>query len=136
MKNTVSTHLNIVLIVDVKHAIMQFVEAELLESDSLETPGNINNNTLYISLSGVKGGISTKLLLQVLDTKDSIIRSNRAAKMIGIYEGDKESRECIDAIFFGLINDIQDVCENIKEVHLRSHRNCPETSNQQLKSSK
>ena len=129
-KNTVSTHLNIVLIVDVKHVIMQLVEAELLESDSLETPGNINNNTMYISILGVKGGTSTTLLLQVLNTKDSIIHSNRAARMIGIYEGDKESRECIDAIFSGLINDIQDVCENIKEVHSRSHRNCPETSNQ------
>ena len=36
--------------------------------------------------------------------------------MIGIYEGDKESRECIDAIFSGLINDMKDVCENIKEL--------------------
>ena len=76
-------------IVDVIHVITQLVE-ELLESDSLATPGNINNNTLYISLLGDKGGTSTKLLLQVLNTF-SIIHSNREAKMIGMYEGDKES---------------------------------------------
>ena len=86
----VSKTVHFVRIVDVKHVIMQFVE-ELLESDSLETPGNINNNTLYISLLGDKGGTSTKLLLQVLNTKDLIMQSNRTAKMIGIYEGDKEN---------------------------------------------
>ena len=76
-------------IVDVVHVITQLVE-ELLESDSLATPRNINNNTLYVSLLGDKGGTSTKLLLQVLNTF-SIIHSNREAKMIGVYEGDKES---------------------------------------------
>ena len=92
---------------------MQLVE-ELLESDSLETPGNINNNTLYVSLLADQGGTSTKLLLQVLNTKDSIIHGNRAAKMIGICEGGKESRECIDAIFSGyLLNFFVKMCDKM-----------------------
>ena len=53
-------------------------------------------------------------MLQVLnrDSHDS----NRYTKMIGIYEGDKENRDCIDHIFGNLINDIQDTCEKISEV--------------------
>ena len=32
--------------------------------------------------------------------------------MIGIYEGDKEPRECIEAVFGSLINEIQETCKN------------------------
>ena len=122
---------NFVCVVNVKEVIEQMVE-ELIESNSLKSPENINENTLYITLLGDKGGTSTKLLLQVLNTNDSLVHSNRAAKMIAIYEGDKESRECIEAIFSNLIRQIQDTCENIKELHLKSHKVCPQMSHIQL----
>ena len=50
-------------------------------------------------------------MLQVLN-RDSHVHSDRYAKMIGIYEGDKENRDCIECIFSYLINNIQDTCEN------------------------
>ena len=63
-------------------------------------------------------------MLQVLN-RDPHVHSNRYAKMVGIYEGDKENRDCIERIFGNLINDIQDTCENIKSLLLRSHKICP-----------
>ena len=49
-------------------------------------------------------------------------------KWIGIYEGDKENRDCIGSIFGNLINDIQDTCENIKSLFLKSHKICPNSA--------
>ena len=46
--------------------------------------------------------------------------------MIAIYEGGKEGRECIEAIFSDLIGQIQDTCEYIKDLHLKSHKVCPQ----------
>ena len=63
-------------------------------------------------------------MLQVLN-RDSHVHSNRHAKIIGIYEGDKEYRDCIEGIFGSLINDAQDTCENFKSLLLRSHKICP-----------
>ena len=68
----------------------------------------------------------------MLNTKESLVHSNRAAKMIAIYEGDKESRECIETIFSNLIGQIQDTCQNIKELHLKSHKVCPQMSHIRL----
>ena len=42
---------------------------------------------------------------------------------IGIYEGNKENRDCIERIFSNLINDIQDACEDIRSLLLRSQNN-------------
>ena len=39
--------------------------------------------------------------------------------MIGIYEGDKENRDCIEGIFGGLMKDIQDTYVNIRSLHLK-----------------
>ena len=63
-------------------------------------------------------------MFQVLN-RDSHVHSSRYAKMIGIYEGDKENRDSIEHIFRNLIDDIQDTCENIKSLLLRSHKICP-----------
>ena len=52
-------------------------------------------------------------MLQVLN-RDSHVHSKRYAKMIDIYESDKENRDCIERIFGNLIYDIQDTRENIK----------------------
>ena len=45
--------------------------------------------------------------------------------MISIYEGNKENCDCIESIFGNLVNNIQDTCENIKSLPLRSHKICP-----------
>ena len=113
-----------VRISNVEFVIKQLVE-ELIQVDALETPDNIDSNTLYLLLPGDKGGSSTKLLLQVLNTADVHTHSNRYAKLIGIYEGDKENRECIEAVFGPLIQEIQDVSKRIKDLHLKSHKVCP-----------
>ena len=82
---------NFVRVVNVKEVMEQMV-GKLIESNGLKSPENINENTLYISRLDDKECTSTKLLLQVLNAKDSLVHSNRAAKMIATYEGDKESR--------------------------------------------
>ena len=56
----------------------------------------MGSNTLYVTL--LEDGSSTKLMLQILNT-DSHVHSNKYAKMVGIYEGDKENRDCIESIF-------------------------------------
>ena len=63
-------------------------------------------------------------MLQVLN-RDAHVHSNRYAKMIGTYEGDKENRDCIECILGNLTDDIQDTCENFKSLLLRSHKICP-----------
>ena len=123
--------INFVGVVNVKEIIEQMVE-ELTESNSLKSSENKNENTFYISLLGDKGGTSTKLLLQVLNTNDSLVHSHCSAKMTAIYEGDKESRESIEAIFSNLIGQIQDTCKNIKALYLKSHKVCPKMSHIQL----
>ena len=81
----------------------------------------------YFHKSFFKGGSSNKLMLQVLN-RDSHVHSNRHTKLIGICEGDKENRDCIERIFGNLINDILDTCENIKSLLLRSHKICPNSA--------
>ena len=49
-----------VRISNVEFVIKQLVE-ELIQVDALETPDNIDSNTLYLLLPGDKGGSSTKL---------------------------------------------------------------------------
>ena len=95
-------------------------QADRAESANAHNCQKLSFDTLFV----FKGGSSSKLTLQVLNT-DSHVHSNRYAKMIGIYEGDKENRVCIGSIFGNLINDIQDTCENIKSLPLRSHKLCP-----------
>ena len=44
-------------------------------------------------------------------------------KLIGIFEGDKDSWECVEAIFDHLIRSVQENCNRIKSLHLRCHQN-------------
>ena len=71
----------------------------MIDNNELTNLEIVGQNKLYVSLLGDKGGTSTKLLLQVLNT-ESQAHSNRYAKMIGIYEGDKENRDCIPGGYF------------------------------------
>ena len=102
---------------------------ELTQNNELKTAENLDSNTLYTSFIGDKGGSSTKLLLQLLNTNNLTTHSNRYAKMIGIYEGDKETRECIEAVFGSLVNEIQETCKNIQSFHLKTYKVCPKRFN-------
>ena len=97
-----------VRISNVEFVIKQLVE-QLIQADALETPDNIDSITLYLLFPGGKGSSSTKLLSQVLNTTNVHTHSNRYAKLIGTYEGDKENRECIEDVFGPLIQEIQDL---------------------------
>ena len=96
---------------------------ELVDTNSTEYLKHLDPNTLYVLLTGGKGGDSTKLLLQILNSDFS--HSVRFATLIGIYEGDKEGRECVEAIFGGIIKDVQEISNSISSLNLRSHQICP-----------
>ena len=121
--NESAKSVNFVRVSDVKFVLKQLVE-EMIDNNELTNLEIVGQNTLYVSLLGDKGGTSTKLLLQVLNT-ESQAHSNRYSKMIGIYEGDKENRDCIEGIFGGLMKDIQDTFVKIKSLQLQSHKICP-----------
>ena len=63
-------------------------------------------------------------MLQILNSDQN--HSVRAAKLIGIYEGEKENRECIEHIFGPVIKELQTFSKNIKDYHLQ----CPTYSSQ------
>ena len=70
-----------------------------------------------------KGSSSTKILLQVLNVKSESQHSTRFAKLIGIFEGDKHSWECVEAIFGDLIRSVQENCNRIKSLYLKCYEN-------------
>ena len=51
---------------------------------------------MLVLLSGDKGGSMTKLLLQIINTKFS--QSVRQAKVIAIFDGEQDNRECIEHV--------------------------------------
>ena len=107
-------------VTDIKFVITSMVQ-ELIASKSLNTPQNIPNDTLYVLLADDKGGSSTKILLQLLNADTEKQHSVRFAKLIGIFEGDKDNRECVEAIFGDLIRSVQETCNKISSLHLKNH---------------
>ena len=99
--------------------VMNMVIKELDEAKLLENLPGLPNNELYVLLTGDKGGSSTKVMLQILNTKSG--QSVRSAKLIGIYEGEKDNRECVEAIFSNIIPSVQDFANNIKDKNIK----CP-----------
>ena len=88
-KGNPSKTAHFVRITDIKTVYKRMVQ-ELVNTNSTEYLKHLDPNTLYIWLTGDKGGDSTKLLLQILNSDFS--HSVRFAKLIGIYEGDKKKR--------------------------------------------
>ena len=99
--------------------VMNMVIKELDEAKLLENLPGLPNNELYVLLTGDKGGSSTKVMLQILNTKSG--HSVRSAKLIGLYEGEKDNRERIEAIFSNIIQSVQDFANNIKDKNIK----CP-----------
>ena len=85
-----------VKITDVNVVLQKMID-EIVSSKLFTSLPNIPNQELYLLLSGDKGGNSTKLMLQILNTKSS--QSVRTAKLIRIFEGEKDNHECVEAIF-------------------------------------
>ena len=118
-----------VRITDVNVVLRKMID-ELVSSKLFTSLPNIPNQELYLLLSGDKGGNSTKLMLQILNTKSS--QSVRTAKLIGIFEGEKDNHECVEAIFGSVIEEIQEFAHKIESFHLKClfslHPNLSSTS--------
>lgn len=91
--------------------------AQLNESGLLLKKSNIPENVLWALLSGDKGGKSTKLLLQFLNCKEQ--HSVRTARLLAIFEGDKDNYECIKEVFGPVIEATQKVLANVSELNLK-----------------
>lgn len=91
--------------------------AQLNESGLLMKKSNIPENVLWALLSGDKGGKSTKLLLQFLNCKEQ--HSVRTARLLAIFEGDKDNYECIKEVFGPVIEATQNVLANLSELNLK-----------------
>ena len=91
--------------------------AQLNETGLLMKKGNIPENVLWALLSGDKGGKSTKLLLQFLNCKEQ--HSVRTARLLAIFEGDKENYECIKEVFDPVIEATQNVLAKVSELNLK-----------------
>ena len=90
---------------------------QLNESGALDKKGNIPDNVLWVLLSGDKGGKSTKLLLQFLNCNDP--HSVHTARLLEIFEGDKDNYECIEKVFGPVINETKKVLSNISKLNLK-----------------
>jgi len=91
--------------------------AQLNESSLLKKKSNIPENVLWVLLSGDKGGKSTKLLLQFLNCKEQ--HSVHTARLLAIFEGDKDNYECIKEVFGPVIEVTQKVLANLSELNLK-----------------
>ena len=74
-------------------------------------------------MAGDKHRSSAKILLQASNVKSGSQHSTPFTKLIGIFKGDKDSWECVEAIFGHLIRSVQENWNRIKSLHLRCHQN-------------
>ncbi|XP_072046234.1 uncharacterized protein [Amphiura filiformis] len=89
----------------------------LQERNQLELLDNNDDDTLWIHISGDKGGKATKILLQVVNASNR--HSIKSAKMLGMFEGGKDSRENIELAFKPIFDQIQELA---KDFHLDVNR--------------
>lgn len=69
---------------------------QLNESGFFVEKSNIPKNLLWVLLMGDKGRKSTKLLLQFLNCKEQ--HSIHTARLLAIFEGDKDNHQCIQKV--------------------------------------
>ena len=112
---------------DVKE-VVQHTVSELYKCKQLMNLDNVPPETLWLHISGDKGGKSTKLILQVINSKER--HSIKFAKLLGFFEG-KDSQDNIQKVFGGLLKDLQETANNIGVMNLKR----PPTCNQQAASS-
>ena len=78
---------------------------------------NVPDNVLWILLSGDKGGKSTKLLLQFRNCNEQ--HSVRSARLLAIFEGDKDSYECMEKVFGPVITAVKEVASDVLSLNLK-----------------
>ena len=89
--------------------------AQMNESGLLVKKNNIPENVLWVLLSGDKGGKSTKLLLQFLNCKEQ--HSVNTARLLAIFEGDKDNYEWIQKVFGPVIDETQKILADVSELN-------------------
>ena len=89
---------------------------QLNQSGFFVEKSNIPKNLLWVLLTGDKGGKSTKLLLQFLNCEEQ--HSTHTARLLAIYEGDKDNYECLQKVFGPVIEETMKVLSNITELDL------------------
>ena len=108
-----------VRVADVSDVVKKSVN-QLNVSGLFVEKSNIPNNLLWVLLTGDKGGKSTKLLLQFLNCKEQ--HSIHTARLLAIYEGDKDKYECIQKVYGPVIEETMKVLSNIIELDLKDVR--------------
>ena len=91
--------------------------SQLNDSHFLVKKSNIPNNVLWVLLTGDKGGKSTKLLMQFLNCNEQ--HSVHTARLLAIFEGDKDNCECLERVFGPVIDETKKVLSNISELKLK-----------------
>ena len=105
--------LRVVNIADViKKSVHQLKASGLVVKKS-----NVPDNVLWILLSGDKGGKSIKLLLQILNCNEQ--HSVRSAILLAIFEGDKDSYECMERVFGPVITAVKEVASDVLSLNLK-----------------
>lgn len=95
--------------------LTQTVE-ELKQSRHLISHSNIPDNVLWTLFTGDKGGKSMKLLLQILNCKEQ--HSVHCARLLAIFEGDKDSYECLEKVFKPIIDEAIQVLSDLPALNI------------------
>ena len=72
---------------------------------------------------GNKGDNSTKLLLQFNNVEKK--QSLKTAKLLGVFEGAKETRECIEKVFGPILSNVLGLLDNIASLKLLCQTSVP-----------
>ena len=82
----------------------------LQDSGQLETLTNCPRETLWIHISGDKGGKSTKLMMQIINSSNR--HSIKSAKLLGMFEGGKDNRNNIEMAFTPIFEQLKELAED------------------------
>ena len=85
---------------------------------------NTEDDTLWCHISGDKGGRSTKILLQIINGTNR--HSIKSAKMLGMFEGGKDSRHNIEMAFKPVFDQIRELAADFDLDLDRPHREMSE----------
>ena len=107
--------INFVRVKDVLEVIKRMV-TQLQETNRLVCLSNLPPETLWLHVSGDKGGKSTKLILQVINSKDR--HSIQYTKLLGLFEG-KDSRYNIEQVFSPIFNALHAASLEIDKLNLQ-----------------
>lgn len=107
---------SVIRVADVREVIRETCN-ELITSGLFEPLTNADEDMLWLHVSGDKGGKSTKLVLQVLNAKNR--QSVTSARLLGMFEGDKDSRHNVGIAFGPIFDALQAAAEDIKGLKIQ-----------------